>query len=392
MLTISRSVLHRFRTVGRRAGIRKSRRAASPVITILGGADGTRLRLLTRNLAIEYSVSHSVPDIALRLPLEALDVCAGRRDDPVTCNVEVDGRVELRWLDQGVPRRSEYSQPPASSDSFPTPPESFVTNDGGLWAALGDAVECIDDQASRYALACLNLCGGTGRIEATDGRRALVQTGYRFGWEENVLVPGNKLLGYAEIAPSDTIEIGRTEDWVALRVGPWLIQLRIQKDARFPNIEQVVPNPELARSRLELSAGDADFLRTTLSRMPYDDADHRPITLDLNGQVLVRGREPSSACPVEVDLRASKLEGDPITLNSDRRYLEHALRLGFRRIVFHAPDSPALAVDERRQLLWAVLDKGSAIPRHENAQRIESPLAVAKFPKPRRSAQVRLAA
>jgi hypothetical protein len=392
MLTISRSVLHRFRTVGRRAGIRKSRRAASPEITILGGADGTRLRLLTRNLAIEYSVSHSVPDIVLRLPLEALDVCAGRRDDPVTCNVEVDGRVELRWLDQGVPRRSEFSQPPASSDSFPTPPESFVTNDGGLWAALGDAVECIDEQASRYALACLNLCGGAGRIEATDGRRALVQTGYRFGWEENLLVPGNQLLGYAEIAPNATIEIGRTDDWVALRFGRWLIQLRVQKEARFPNIEQVIPNPELARSRLELSPGDADFLKKAISRLPCDDAVHRPVTLDLNGRVLVRSRELSSACPVEVDLRASKLEGEPITLNSDRRYLEHALQLGFRRMVFHAPNSPALAIDERRQFLWAVLDKGSAIPRHENAQRIESPLTVAKMRKSRRAVQVRLAA
>ncbi len=79
-------------------------------------------------------------------------------------------------------------------------------------------------------------------------------------------------------------------------------------------------------------------------------------------------------------------------LNSDRRYLEHALRLGFRRIHFHGPSSPALAVDERRQFLWAVLDKGSAIPRHEDAQRIESPLIVAKISKPRRATGVRLAA
>lgn len=392
MLTIPSSVLQMFRTVCRRAGIRKSRRAASPIVSVLSTAADYRLQLLSRDLAIEYSAPDPGPEVGLRLPLEALDACAGRGDERVTVDVEVDGRVALRWSDQGVPRRSEFSQPPASSDSFPTPPETFKTSDADLWAALGDAVECTDEQASRYALACLNLCGATGRIEATDGRRALVQTGFGFGWEENLLVPGNKLLGYAEIAPSETIEIGRTDDWVALRFGRWLIQLRIQKKARFPNIEQVIPNPEFARSRLELSPSDADFLRTTLSRMPCDDAVHRPVTIDLNGQVLVRSRELSSACPVEVNLRASKLEGDPITLNSDRRYLEHALRLGFRRVVFHAPNSPALAVDERRHFLWAVLDKGSAIPRHENAQRIESPLAVLKIPKPRRAGQVRLAA
>lgn len=359
---------------------------------MLGTNSGYRLQVLSRDLAIEFSAPEPGPEVCLRMPLDAIDACAGRGDERVTFDVAGDDRVTIRWTDQGVPRRGEFSQPPQNSDSFPASPETYVTSNPDLWTALGNAVECTDDQASRYALACLNLCGGTGKIEATDGRRALVQTGYRFGWEENFLVPGNKLLGYAEIAPSEGIEIGRTEDWVSLRFDRWLIQLRIQKEARFPNIEQVIPNPEFARSRLEISPGDADFLRTTLSRMPCDDAVHRPITLDLNGQILVRSRELSSACPVEVDLRSSKLEGDPITLNSDRRYLEHALRLGFRRVVFHAPNSPALAVDERRQFLWAVLDKGSAIPWHENAQRIESPRAVVKLARPRRAVQVRLAA
>ncbi len=392
MLSISRSVLQSFRTACRRAGLRRSRRAVNPVVTLLGTELGYRLQVLSRELAIEYSAPASGSNIVIRLPLEALDACSGRGDEHVTFDVEVDGRVAIRWTDQGVPRRSEYSQPPEGKESFPTPPTTVTANDSTLWNALGDAVTCTDEQSSRYALGCLNLCGGTGRIEATDGRRALVQTGYHFGWEENVLVPGNKLLGCAEIDPGETIEIGRTEDWVALRVGHWLIQLRIQKEARFPNIEQVIPNPEFARSRLELSPCDADFLRTTLTRMPCDDAVHRPITLDLNGQVLVRSRELASTCPVEVDLRSSQLEGDPIMLNSDRRYLEHALRLGFRRIVFHAPNSPALAVDERRQFLWAVLDKGSAIPRHEHAQRIESPLAAVEISKLRRAAGVRLAA
>jgi hypothetical protein len=298
----------------------------------------------------------------------------------------------MRWTDRGVPRRSECSQRPAVEESFPTPPTSFVTNDAELWKALGDAVTCTDEESKRYALGCLQLCGGSGRIEATDGRQALVQTGYRFAWEENLLVPANKLLGYAEIAPGETIQVGRTEDWVALRIGPWLIQLRIQKDARFPNIEQVIPNPVLARSRLELTSGDAEFLKSTLPHLPCHDEVHRPITLDLNGRVLVRSRELSCAYPVEVDLRSSQFEGDPLILNTDRRYVDRALELGFRKVHFQGPSSPALAVDERRQYLWAVLDKGSAIPRHEHTQRIESPLVVIKIPKPRRAVQVRLVA
>jgi hypothetical protein len=392
MLTIPRSVLQSFLTVCRRAGIRKVRRSAGPVITMLSNTGGYRLQVLTRDLAIEYAASISGPDIAVRLPLDALDTCAGRRDEPVTFDVEVDSRIELRWTDRGVPRRSECSQPPAVEESFPTPPTSFVTNDAELWKALGDAVTCTDEESKRYALGCLQLCGGSGRIEATDGRQALVQSGFSFTWEENLLVPGNKLLGCADIKPSDTIEIGRTEDWVALRIRPWLIQLRIQKEARFPKIEQVIPNPELARSRLELSPGDAEFLKSRLSHLPCHDEAHRPITLDLNGRVLVRSRELSCAYPVEVDLRSSQFEGDPLILNTDRRYVDRALELGFRKVLFHGPSTPALAVDDRRQYLWAVLDKGSAIPRHENPQKVESPLAVAKLARPRRDAPVRIAA
>lgn len=390
MLNVSLSDLRRFRAACRRAGIRKSHRASSPVITLLGGGGVRRLQVLTRDLGIEYSAPLSCPDVALRLPLDALDKCAGQGDESASFNVEVDDRVEIRWTDRGVPRRSDCSQPPAVEESFPTSPTTFVTNDAQLWKALGDAVTCTDEESKRYALGCLRLCGPTGRIEATDGRQALVQIGYRFDWEENLLVPATKLLGSPDIKPNDAIEIGRTEDWVALRSGPWLIQLRIQKDARFPNIEQVVPNPELACSRLELSPGDAEFLKATLPHLPCHDEAHRPITFDLNGRVLVRSRELACAYPVEVDLRSSNLEGDPIVLSTDRRYVDRALGFGFRKVLSFGPSAPALAADERRHYLWAVLDKASAIPRHEQAQKLESPQTVVKLPKARRP--LRLAA
>lgn len=389
MPTVFRSDVRHFLALCRRAGVRKLRRAASPAIAVLGDTDGMRLRLLTRDLAIEYSVSHSTSDIALRLPLEALDACAGRRGEPVTFDVAVDGRVELRWTDRGVPRRGEFSQPPAVDESFPAPPTNFVAHDAELWKALGDAVACTDEESKRYALGCVRLCGATGRIEATDGRQALVQTGFQFPWEENLLIPGSKLLGCPEIERG-AIEIGRTDDWVSVRTGKWLIQLRIQNEARFPNIEQVIPNPELARSRLELSPSDAEFLKTTLPHLPCHDDIYRPITCDLNGRVLIRSRELSAAHPVEVDLRSSTLEGAPIQVSTDRRYVDRALRLGFRKILFHDPNSPALAVDQRRRYLWAVLDKTSAIARHEQAQKIDSPLVSSKITKPRRA--MRLAA
>ena len=45
--------------------------------------------------------------------------------------------------------------------------------------------------------------------------------------------------------------------------------------------------------------------------------------------------------------------------------LTKTLDFGCRKFSSHCSSTPALAVDERRQYLGAVLDKRSAIPRHE---------------------------
>jgi len=222
-------------------------------------------------------------------------------------------------------------------------------------------------------LGCLHLRGVLGRIETTDGRQVLVQSGYRFGFEEDVLIPGSKLLGSADFVSGESIGVGRTEDHVGFGVDCWLIFLRIQKDARFPKIDQILPNPEAAKSRLEFSPVDAGFLKETIPRLPCDDTLHDPITLDLNGQVLVRSRETAASRPTEVLLSSSKLTGEPVILNTNRRFVERALKLGFRSVRLYGPDSPAMCVDEHRRFLWALLDKGSAIPRHDDPHRIDAP-------------------
>jgi len=188
-----------------------------------------------------------------------------------------------------------------------------------------------------------------------------------------VLIPGSKLLGSADFANGEPIAVGRTEDYVGIGVGRWLILLRIQKDARFPKIDQILPNPDFAKSRLELSPVDAGFLKETIPRLPCDDTLHDPITLDLNGRVLVRSRETAASRPTEVLLGTSKLTGEPVILNTNRRFVERALQLGFRSVCMYGPDSPAMCVDEHRRFLWALLDKGSAIPRHDDPQRIGAP-------------------
>jgi hypothetical protein len=72
-------------------------------------------------------------------------------------------------------------------------------------------------------------------------------------------------------------------------------------------------------------------------------------------------------------LGSSKLTGEPVILNTNRRFVERALKLGFRSVRLYGPSSPAMCVDDNRRFLWALLDKGSAIPRHDDPQRIDAP-------------------
>jgi hypothetical protein len=210
VLTISRSVLRRFRTLCRRGGLHKTHVGGGAVVTFVGGADGSRIRASSTDVAIEYHDAAACSDETVRLSLAALELCEGRDDGVVTIDVRADDQVRLSWTDRGVPRQSEQVQPKQGATSFPAAPTTLTANEARLWSDLGDAVATTDIQASRYALGCLHLRGALGQIETTDGRQVLVQSDVRLGFEEDVLVPGSKLLGGADMGTVAEVSIGRT--------------------------------------------------------------------------------------------------------------------------------------------------------------------------------------
>lgn len=386
MITVSRAVLKRFRTLCRRGGLHKYRASNGPVVTLIGGPAGYRMNAASPDVAIEYRHPDPCDAETIRLPLDALEACEGRDDAPVVIEARSGGGASLSWVDRGVPRQSEVEQPQPGTVVFPDTPTTFTPNEPGLWPALRDAVATTDESSTRYALGCLHLRGKIGRIEAADGHQILVQAGYQFGWEDDVLIPGSKLLGCPDLDLGEGIAIGRAGEWVAVGVSRWLIYLRVQ-GGRFPKIDQILPNAASAKSRLELSGSDARFLAGTLPRLPCDDAQHDPITLDLNGQVLIRSRQSEQARPTEVVLTSSRLTGEPVVLNTNRFYVERALKLGFENVCLYGPDSPAMCADERRQFLWALLHKDSAIKRSDDPIRIESSTVSVSIPRTRKHSE-----
>jgi tetratricopeptide (TPR) repeat protein len=55
--------------------------------------------------------------------------------------------------------------------------------------ALADASQITDPESSRYALGCIQLQGTSGKMAATDGRQILLQSGFTFPWQEDLLLP-----------------------------------------------------------------------------------------------------------------------------------------------------------------------------------------------------------
>lgn len=374
MIRIPRSILKRFRTLCRRGGLHKSRTSGGPYVAVAGGADGYTLRAASPDVCIHFHDSVPCDAELLRLPLDALEVCEGRDDACVDVESLPGNRALLSWVDRGVPRQHEVDQPKADGFTFPDLPPTFVDNESRMWAALRDAVATTDTGSTRYALGCLHFRGKLGRFDATDGRQVLTQSGYQFGFDDDLLVPASPLVGCRDL-DGESVAVGHSDEWIAFRIGKTVILVRVQKEGRFPKIDELMPAVDRASSRLELSPQDADFLLGVLPSLPSSDPQYMPITLDLNDQVLIRSRDADRARPTEVELSSSRLSGEVVMLNTDRRFFERALRLGFCTTSVYGSKSPVLCADERRRYLWALLDADSAVPRSTDAVRIESPTA-----------------
>ncbi|MCY2986882.1 MAG: hypothetical protein NTY19_03330 [Planctomycetota bacterium] len=391
MITITRSLARQLRAVLRRAGIGKAYGGFGQRALFLAGDGTLRIRGLSSNAAIEYQTAHQGGFIKALLPLDLLAACEGSRPDPVQLDFSTGDKVTASWTDKRVPVVLDFatSAPDDALPPFPPLPEAFTSNEPDLWLALREAAATTDQQPHRFALSCVQLCGSSGKIVATDGQQALVQAGFRFPWTDDLLVPASDVLGCRELSDDQPIEVGRSEDWATFRTGPWTISLKREKDARFPDVSRHIGDPASAASHLRISDSDGDFLNDALPRLPCEDNTNCPVTLDLNGQVLIRGKAADQPRATELALSNSRLEGNAITVNSNREYLLRALRLGFRDVHFYGREQPVLCDDGRRQLVWALLSPESPIPASPDLIRIASIQRQAddpsRHPQPRRS-------
>lgn len=375
MLTISRLLASNIVTVLRRAMNLTNRQLGTQLVHVIAGHEGLTIRAHNARFAVEYHQSVSLPPISLVLPLDFLQAISGRKDTTVTIAQTADGNLTATWQEGAIPQQRSTAPLELSSDQpFPPLPESLAENPPDVLQLLRDAVAVTDQESSRYALGCLQFRGRDGSVAATDGRQILKQSGLRLGFDEELLVAGSKVFGCAQLDSSDKVSIGKTDTHVAFRTRPWTIWLPIEKGARFPRIDDVIPSLSTCRSTVTLAYHDRRFLADSLPQLPCDDPQHEPVTLDLNGRVLVRARGSADGPVTELVLSNSSKSGDDMRLATNRKFLSTALRMGFEQLHLVDAASPALAMDERRRYVWAVLDKDSQLAPTDNATVVASPV------------------
>ena len=393
MLTFSRQLAKQIRSVFRRA-LQISASQTDQVVWLVADDTGLRICAQSWRAIVEYHLPCTTTPCSIPVTMEALAACEGTKSDELVRFEKLgDETVVLRWDDHSIPQSFQLAAQKLQCDTPPTVPETWASNPPRLLAALSDAMKIVPTDAARYAINCVQLRPSGGRLAATDTHQLLIETGFTFPGESDVLIPRTTLFSSRELPADQPVDVGLTANHGVFRMGPWTVWLPIEKQGRYPRVEDIIPAADSAKTRLSLSAEDVSFLLEVIPRLPTETDQQGRITLDLNGQVamLAKGDGPSPV--TQVVLRNSHRSGDEMRLNTDRQFLVRAAQLGFHEIELHGSESPVVCRDERRIYLWSVLEEAAALTTGPDTVQLESPLnntshrPARSVPPPRRTRQ-----
>jgi hypothetical protein len=384
--------------------------------------------LLVYRLLFATTRKYSPPDVQLESDTRGvriwacggdclLEMWAGHRDDArsvdrfavphsmlLTIQTGVDEPVRfsrigeylvIDWEERGVPQQNaspvkEYDQSEWPEKLSTTARSTNVlATDHRFLEAMREAAATTDDISTRYALDTIELDGELGTITATDGRHALIQRGFKFPWEGSILIPASKLFKsnpWLRTVQRNRwpIHVWKDEDWFLMQIDQMKIGFRAI-DRRFPKTEFLKTNDESAKSILKLDESDAKFFLERVKCLPGRDQDFSPITVDLNGAVMIRAQGVEQDAAVELVLSNSQREGDECVVSTNRNYLARAISMGFRRISIIDSETPAFCNDANRTYVWGLLHGGDVVPRSENVSTVSSPAKLAPvIPRPTR--------
>lgn len=370
MISISRVVARQFRAVARRAGLCKGGSSRLSGVRIVTTVDSLSIQASNGLAAVEFRQGGQFEPAEMVVPMQLLVDCEANDDGCVTIRPNGSSGHIANWADRGVPQHKEYSS--AEAPAMHEVPQEYARNPPGLLIALRDAKASTKGTSTRYALDCVQLDGVNGTIAATDSHQLLIQSGFQFPWQDQVLMTSTDVFRSRELPADLPVEIGRTESGVTVRIGAWTVYHEVLKGGRYPNVDQIIPKPATITTRMQMDEADAQFLADTLVRLPADDQTDRPLTLDLNGSVMIRARKDAQSPMMELLLSRSRRIGVQLRLQTNRTYLARAVELGFKEVGFANAESPCVCQDATRTYVWMLLENKGALEPSTEALRIDS--------------------
>ncbi|MFO0825300.1 MAG: hypothetical protein U0792_19625 [Gemmataceae bacterium] len=133
------------------------------------------------------------------------------------------------------------------------------------------------------------------------------------------------------------MKIGRTESHLVVVAGPWSVWSPTDSTSRYPDVAGVMP--KRATTTVVIDEHDAVELLKVLPTLPGNSDDNRPVTIETNTTVTIRGGAQTATEKNEFQLVRSRATGAPACLTLDRRHLARALSLGCHALKL-APDKP----------------------------------------------------
>jgi hypothetical protein len=343
-----RSLALHFRTILRRCAGRRDH----PFILARGSRRSLTLEAVTPQVGLRVEHPGQQDETTLAFPAAALAQFEGRSDDLVTLQERTSTDGKASWQENGTASSRGFSLVKSEPHlSFPSMPKDMKPAGESFVRAMQDASLTAAREYTGRSLDRILLRGKSGEIVATDGRQLLVQRGFSFPWKEDRLVAAINPWGAREL-PEEEALIGCNDKNVFVRIGAWTFALSIEEKNRFPSFEKVIPHPRLTRTRLRLEPDDIALLIKQLPRLPDSPDGSSTITIDLGKEVVVRTQSCDRSDTTELKLAHPALTGDPVLLVMNRRYLLHALKLGFSEIEIEQEDRPLCCRDSRRVYLW----------------------------------------
>ncbi|VTT98795.1 Uncharacterized protein OS=Pirellula staleyi (strain ATCC 27377 / DSM 6068 / ICPB 4128) GN=Psta_3409 PE=4 SV=1 [Gemmataceae bacterium] len=353
MILFTRAVAQNFRALFARCVTGRPRGPAPPVVIQTRDEIRTLATTTTAGVTLIYTfAAPKEPDDLLVLPVAVLAEVEGGTDEGVVLDRETKLRGVVRWHGCGKPRTLPVELIlPGKQHERSAPPELTPVS-VGLLAALHECGRTAAKESGRFALSKVQIQGKAGRVVGTDGKVALLWGGFAFPFADAVLVPSLSVFGSKPLARTTDVTLGRSATHLVVGAGSWSVWLPNDTAAKYPDVAAVIPRHTPTTVRID--PADAAALLPVLPDLPGSDHELRPVTLDVDRVVRVRGRSENGETR-EAVLERSTRSGPAVRVALDRRVLARALALGCHTARL-TPDKPAVLEGNDITLVVVQLD------------------------------------